>query len=295
LIGLGLLASAAPGATSGGEITHGARGSVAAQLQLFPTRPRAGQSATLQLRPYRLVSGRGEPTVIASGHRWRVTATRQGRPQTVSLRFSRDAADPYLWTARVRFRAAGLWIVRIAGGRSDALKVRVRRLGAVGIWARLERPLHTPTIAPGAACPTSALDPRGDLSRFGFVGRAWGDGPVYPVFSPLQAGPGFFYDDPIPPESVFYGSRWFGQKVPWVIDLQAYRGPILIRGRQVNGLNSVRFELAPVPAPELKLGSGVDFRASTTRIRTSGCYAYQVDGTTFSSVLVFEALPAPIQ
>jgi hypothetical protein len=31
--------------------------------------------------------------------------------------------------------------------------------------------------------------------------------------------------------------------------------------------------------------------ASYTRMREAGCYAYQVDGTTFSRVVVFRAAP----
>jgi hypothetical protein len=155
----------------------------------------------------------------------------------------------------------------------------------------LERPFHSPTIARGAACPTSTRDPKGDLSRIGYVGPAWGPGPGYPVISFDQNRPVLYYDDPIPSQSLIYGSKWFGQKVLWVVDRHAYRGPLLVRGRQVDGMTGVRFELARLPVPEIAISPSSRDRPSTTRILAPGCYAYQVDGTTFSSVIVFEAKP----
>jgi hypothetical protein len=234
--------------------------------------------------------------VVAPGHRWGVTAVRQERSPIVSLRFARDRYDTYLWTAKVRFRPAGRWVVRIAGDETDTpLKLRVRPPGPIGSWARLERPFHTPTIPPGAACPTSTSDPKGDLSRIGYVGPAWGTGPGYPVISADQGRPVLYYEDPIPPQSLLYGSKWLGQKALWVVDRRRYRGPLLIRGRQVNGMNEVRFELAVVPVPEMTISPLAQDQPSTTRLRTAGCYAYQVDGTAFSSVIVFEAMPFPIK
>ncbi len=98
------------------------------------------------------------------------------------------------------------------------------------------------------------------------------------------------YQDPIPAESGFYGSKWFGNKVFWMFDRGAHRGPILIRGRQVDGINEVRFEFGLLPPTEMRLSS-VSARPSFTRVRAAGCYAYQVDGTTFTSLIVFEARP----
>lgn len=209
-----------------------------------------------------------------------------------SLQFVRDANDPYVWAATFRFPSTGRWVVKIVGNAPIGL--RVARPGALGTWAQLERPFHIPTIAPGTACPTSGRDPKGDLSRLGFNGPAWGLGPAYPgIFSPDQGKPVLYYEDPIPPESLLYGSKWFGQKVLWVVDRQTNRGPILIRGRQVDGMNRVRFDLARDPVPEMTISPLANNRPSTTRVRAHGCYAYQVDGKNFSSVIVLEARPYP--
>jgi hypothetical protein len=99
------------------------------------------------------------------------------------------------------------------------------------------------------------------------------------------------YEDPISPSSGFYGSRWFGNKVLWIFD-PVYAGPILIRGLQVDGGNELRFDDGRVPPLAIKTSSGFNRDLpSYTRVRAAGCYAYQIDGTTFSSTIVFEAKP----
>ena len=99
-----------------------------------------------------------------------------------------------------------------------------------GVWKRLHRPLHIPRIAAGASCPTTP--PSGQLpSTFGVA--AFGRGPVYPgFFGGTEAIVRFFY--PPPSGSALEGSTWSGQKVPWM-RAPRFRGPVLIRGRQLDG------------------------------------------------------------
>jgi hypothetical protein len=76
----------------------------------------------------------------------------------------------------------------------------------------------------------------------------------------------------------------------------------LIRGRQIDGPNELRFGPGDNPSTELQLdesnmaviGEG-DWPnwPSYTRLRTPGCYAYQVDGTSFSTVITFQAQNGP--
>ena len=59
-------------------------------------------------------------------------------------------------------------------------------------------------------------------------------------------------------------------------------------------MNEVRFGGSLVPNRELRIrpgGSPTTNRPSFVRVRSAGCYGIQVDGTTFSYVLVFEAKP----
>ena len=121
-------------------------------------------------------------------------------------------------------------------------------------------------------------------SRFG---AAQGVGPVYPV----GGFPVFHFVYPVRPEQLWYPSEWSGNKILWVA--RTYRGPALVRGRQLDGPNEVRFDLERVPVKEMYLGLKTRERPSTTRVRAPGCYAWQVDGTSFSRVIVFRAEVQP--
>jgi hypothetical protein len=155
-----------------------------------------------------------------------------------------------------------------------------------GPWDALRRPLQMPALAPGAPCPVSPA-----ASVAPAFGPALGPGPVYPVFdadSTFTATPDLF---PAP---------WLGRKVLWIA-APAYSGPVLVRGRQLAGPDEVRFGTGPAPVAELQLdtatgsGSAAPWRdwPGYTRVRGPGCYAYQVDGSTFSIVIDFEAHTAP--
>jgi hypothetical protein len=135
--------------------------------------------------------------------------------------------------------------------------------------AALRRPLHIPHGASGASC--RALR---------------GSGPVKPLGSAQLA------------VSPLLGSAWRGGRVTWS-SAPSYTGPVLIRGRQVGGTGGVGFGEGRVPYDELQLlaqgmsaprapGGGREW-LSFVRVRSPGCYAYQVDGTSFSTVVVFRA------
>jgi hypothetical protein len=158
-------------------------------------------------------------------------------------------------------------------------------------WQKLHRPIRIPHIAPGSPCPLSAAN--GSMPS-PFVGTAFGPGPAYPGMRFDDTRPVLRYQDPISSQSGFYGSGWFGQKVLWVV-APRYRGRVLIRGKQLDGPFLVRFQQGQPPKRELRVVSrGRPFTTdwpSQTRVRAPGCYGYQVDGTSFSYVIVFEAKP----
>jgi hypothetical protein len=188
------------------------------------------------------------------------------------------------WRAAARAALAGALILALGGAASAA---RTKE----PTWRSLHRPLHIPRIAPGAPCPTSKPDPRGDLSRFGgFTGPAWGRGPAYPALQDRDGKPALEFVYPPSPTSGFAGSQWSGQKVMWVLN-PAYHGRVLIRGRQLDGPNELRFDRGLVPPREKRVVGGglVVGWASFTRLRADGCYGYQIDGKSFSRVIVFEA------
>jgi len=89
---------------------------------------------------------------------------------------------------------------------------------------------------------------------------------------------------------------WYGQKTPWVID-RSYDGPILVRGARIGRPGQVRFAYEYGDhLRELNWDAGVDqgsppdpefrFLASATLFRAPGCYAFQIDGTSFSEIVV---------
>ncbi len=134
----------------------------------------------------------------------------------------------------------------------------------------------------------------GDLRKFGLgVFPAWGAGPAWPAFDPPQQT----LDEPFEfgpqPEYADWGVR----KVMWAVDPR-YAGPVLVRGRQLDGPNEIRFENGSPgftdeqrlhPPAELRLVGG-DVHPAATRVRAVGCYGYQLDGIGFSPVIVFRAV-----
>jgi hypothetical protein len=146
----------------------------------------------------------------------------------------------------------------------------------------LRRAWVMPKLAPGAPCPlmTTRHTPDPHLAPI------QGDGPVGPAgigkTGSLEYSLGSDLTDP----------TWGVAKVLWAVD-GALDGPVLVRGRQLDGPNEVRFEDPAVP--ELVLpdyGPGNPWRdyPSYTRLRAQGCYAYQIDTRSRTSTIVFRAV-----
>lgn len=160
-------------------------------------------------------------------------------------------------------------------------------------WTRLRRPLHLPRLRPGAHCPVSSVDRRVDWDRTNiFGGSGIGPGPVYP---------GLGYSRGVlraTPDRQF-GGPWAGTKVFWYV-LPSYRGRALIRGRQLDGGQTLGFDGDRRPERELRIEpyDTVSWHAqprgsrgipTSVRVRVPGCYGVQIDGTRFSRVVVFRA------
>jgi len=161
-------------------------------------------------------------------------------------------------------------------------------------WDDLRRPLALPAIPPGGTCPA-----RGVAQHTPEYGKGAGDGPFYVVTVGNGSDATMTYT-----QGNAYGRDWGGQKTLWYAD-PAYQGRALIRGRRIDGPGEVRFDYLEGQslAPELR----VDTRASrqpngqwpswvgATRLRVDspGCYAFQVDGETFTEVIVFRAVYSP--
>jgi hypothetical protein len=172
------------------------------------------------------------------------------------------------------------------------------------------RPLNQPALAADGSCPSDSSHDVHAVVTSGKGGPnfAFGPGPAY-LSGIINLYPGAF-DNEI-----------------WMIDA-SYRGPVLIRGHQVNGAQVVSFDEPSVFASGGFLGgaqppgpavttvtiggiqtlfySELDLPAAdptyakdswrlffdSTHIDAPGCYAFQLDGLTFSTVIVFHVQDA---
>jgi hypothetical protein len=150
----------------------------------------------------------------------------------------------------------------------------------IAIPRRLHRRLRFPSLNPDGTCPVSMRHVVSDQ-----FSPALGPGPAYPAIFDEQS-------------TLHYGGAafpppWTGQKVLWIV-APSYRGPILIRGGQIGGKWWVGFDgFQSRPWSEMHVRGTGDWLGypSYTRVRGAGCYAYQIDGTSFSRVIVFRAAP----
>jgi hypothetical protein len=156
-------------------------------------------------------------------------------------------------------------------------------------WPVLHRALHLPALAAGQRCPVSRPAPEITSERYGVSG-AIGPGPVYSMLGSANL------DVRYRPEEWGRGP-WGGQKVLWFVHPD-YTGPVLIRGRRLGGWQWMRFDRGARPSAEIRVepGESVSWggqapgsrgRPSYVRVRAPGCYAAQIDGTTFSEIVVF--------
>jgi hypothetical protein len=133
---------------------------------------------------------------------------------------------------------------------------------------------------------------QGTLKRNGFAAwPAWGS-PASP-FMPNRS-----LVEPVEYDTGSY-ARYGVFKAMWAIDPR-YAGPVLVRGRQLDGDDVLKFEKGEPgfsdytrahPTAELHESGGY-VHPSVTRVQTLGCYAYQVDGIGFSYSIVFRAVAA---
>lgn len=185
--------------------------------------------------------------------------------------------------------AVGLVAVVLAGlamtaGSGRGPQPSATPFATPNVWAALGRPLHLPSVAAGETCPVTR-----ERSVAPEVTALTGNGPVYPL-------------EAVSDGTVFYNRTSStgrqGTEVTWVA-APSFRGPVLVRGARLDGTGGLQFgegspELRLAPEDGLwPLGPAGWFAFGTdlTNIGSPGCYAYQLDGLGFSTVIVFEARP----
>lgn len=163
-------------------------------------------------------------------------------------------------------------------------------------WSKLRQPLRLPSVSPGSACPISTVASAPDPATQGLAMRA---GPAFSIFAATRDGAGTYH----------YGDSrvddgWYYVKNLWVVDPE-YKGPVLVRGKRIDGLGELRFEgdggafievtpngteLARERRFPEELGTVTsDWREypGSIRFRSPGCYAIQVNGAGFADAIIF--------
>ena len=157
-----------------------------------------------------------------------------------------------------------------------------------------QRPLTLPVIRAGDRCPVTQGSSE-SVPREPYIfcaGCLWfGRGPVYFAWSfrVNHVEDAMFSLDGVPHENTAYRA-----KTPWV-SKPDYEGPILIRGRRLDGKGTLRFNVAsPKPEENLKLNapSRTDptrwsFWPSSMYVPGPGCYGIQVDTLRGTDIVIF--------
>lgn len=185
-----------------------------------------------------------------------------GGVPTIAL--ARGSSHPDgLYSAAIQVPAGGIAVVQIGLHGTTDIFAPVRNDPFVQSRL-LSRPLHLPTIRPGARCPVAAITK---------TSLGLGAGPAFP-----RLGTGSTMK-----------VLGVAHKVLWFV-LPSYKGPVLIRGGRVDGVATLRFDEEGIAKSSLFLAQtdgGPRYRPSYMWAAAAGCYAYQIDGTTFSRTIVF--------
>lgn len=178
---------------------------------------------------------------------------------------------------------------RSATASAPALPVPPESGQESGVLLQLHHsPLDLPFLDPEDKCPVTEVG-----SELEAVAQTYGAGPVYAT---LGSGDGSVAVD----DTLEYGG-WHYVKVLWSAR-RSYEGPVVIRGRQLDGGNALFFspdEPEPTglqlvslsfPPGTVRGNREARFFPTTTLVSEPGCYAFQVDGDGFRDVIVFRAV-----
>jgi len=124
-------------------------------------------------------------------------------------------------------------------GSAVSSSPRIIQPAESGIAALRRRPWLVPRLAPGARCPVTPTKHRPDPE----LGEVWANGPVGPVG--LNAG--VLQYQSVDRSDGFTDVAWGAQKIMWAVD-PAITTPVLVRGRQLDGPNEVRFGIRQSPS-----------------------------------------------
>jgi hypothetical protein len=172
----------------------------------------------------------------------------------------------------------------------DALKHPERSCPAGKVPDSLWRPLAFPSVAAGTPCPVSR--PHSVTHR---IAPVLGSGPVYFAAGAYNAADRSTMLVNDGPGSWAAGTGWGVAKAP-IVKRKTFRQPLLLRGGRLDGTGELGFSghgHRPFAALQLwsrvrdaPIGKFQSIGLAAWAVN-SGCYALQIDGRTFSEVIVF--------
>jgi hypothetical protein len=154
---------------------------------------------------------------------------------------------------------------------------------------KLIRPLHFPA-ATDARCPSTTGH---YVSTPDFGSWTLGNGPVrIGVLNPGDLRRGKVH------MATGGASGWHGLKTHF-FSVPTYQGPFLVRARRLDHPGAIRLgatpaQTAPLVVPAGPTPNGTDGRREIpyfTFVKAPGCYGWQIDGLTFSKIIVARVLP----
>ncbi len=163
-----------------------------------------------------------------------------------------------------------------------------------------QRPLNLPALSLGGACPATQGKVQA-LPTPAYPSSVYvlGSGPVYlQAINSDAAG----LVNPDGTARALSQNGIYGIKGPW-ISKPDYPGPILIRGRQLDGPNKIGFEYGQSrqPQEEMRLDDannngttyGWSFWPSGISFPSLGCYGLQIDGLNFTDTIILNVVGQP--
>jgi hypothetical protein len=140
-------------------------------------------------------------------------------------------------------------------------------VGSAAYAALRARPLKLPTLSANGPCPVSAT--RDFASPTGHKLPGYGSGPG-PLFLSGQ-------------------TEYFSGVYALLLVSADYSGPVVVRGRELNGPSGIPFQDAPKDGVvTIAPGPNGQWRSwGSQLVGQAGCYGLQVEGTSFTEVIIF--------
>jgi hypothetical protein len=161
--------------------------------------------------------------------------------------------------------------------------------GSAPLWL-IHRPLHFPTVRRAGTCPVS----RGKVMRGSYInGVVFGPGPVRMLVAMGNLGHLLEGNVDLLPSDT---SGWFAFKTTWIV-AASYQGPIIVRGRRIDGPGRVAIlggalsgPLVVPPGPTINDFSRNRTAPLGTYVSGPGCFAFQIDAKRFDEHIVVSAI-----